>query len=169
MISLLLVFFSCDKEEDGNSPVNPEGGEIYQYQLVEINYTNELPQESEFEATLGEVPVTVNKTNEHTLKFVVPTNMPLGYAELIIPELSNTTVKYTVLAPQLAQTADETMENFMTSGSSFFSTPNPANSQFETAKGNFDGITYEKVGDKTLNIYVYFEESKEEIKFTFTK
>lgn len=33
----------------------------------------------------------------------------------------------------------------------------------------FDGITYEKVGDKTLNVYVYFEESKEEIKFTFTK
>ena len=33
----------------------------------------------------------------------------------------------------------------------------------------FDGITYEKVGDKILNIYVYFEESKEEIKFSFTK
>ena len=33
----------------------------------------------------------------------------------------------------------------------------------------FDGITYEKVGDKILNVYVYLEENKEEIKFSFTK
>lgn len=33
----------------------------------------------------------------------------------------------------------------------------------------FDGITYEKIGDTILNVYVYFEESKEEIKFSFTK
>ena len=33
----------------------------------------------------------------------------------------------------------------------------------------FDGITYEKINDKTLNVYVYLEESKEEIKFSFTK
>ena len=41
--------------------------------------------------------------------------------------------------------------------------------KIEDNKLYFDGITYEKVGDKILNIYVYFEESKEEIKFTFTK
>ncbi len=41
--------------------------------------------------------------------------------------------------------------------------------KIEDNKLYFDGITYEKVGDKILNIYVYFEESKEEIKFSFTK
>ena len=39
----------------------------------------------------------------------------------------------------------------------------------EDNKLYFDGITYEKIGDKTMNVYVYLEESKEEIKFTFTK
>lgn len=33
----------------------------------------------------------------------------------------------------------------------------------------FDGLTYEKVSDTAMNVYVYFEESKEEIKFIFTK
>lgn len=33
----------------------------------------------------------------------------------------------------------------------------------------FDGLTYEKVSDNAMNVYVYFEESKEEIKFSFTK
>ncbi len=33
----------------------------------------------------------------------------------------------------------------------------------------FDGLTYEKVSDNAMNVYVYFEESKEEIKFIFTK
>lgn len=33
----------------------------------------------------------------------------------------------------------------------------------------FDGITYEKIGDAILNVYVYLEESKEEIKFSFMK
>lgn len=44
--------------------------------------------------------------------------------------------------------------------------------KFIKKEGNrfyFDGITYEKIGENTLNVYVYFEESKEEIKFSFTK
>lgn len=134
----LMIILSCDKEEDANPPINQEGGEVYQYQLVEINYPNELPEESEFEANLGDVPVTITKTNEHTLKFVVPVNMPLGYAELVIPELNNTTVKYVVLEPQLVQTVDETMESFITSGTDYFSSPNLTNTQFVIAKDNFE-------------------------------
>ena len=33
----------------------------------------------------------------------------------------------------------------------------------------FDGLTYEQVSDTEMNVYVYFEESKEEIKFSFKK
>ncbi|CAM4316958.1 DUF6265 family protein [Flavobacterium terrigena] len=33
----------------------------------------------------------------------------------------------------------------------------------------FDGLTYENVSATEMNVYVYFEESKEEVKFTFTK
>lgn len=33
----------------------------------------------------------------------------------------------------------------------------------------FDGLTYENVSATEMNVYVYFEESKEEIKFSFTK
>ena len=33
----------------------------------------------------------------------------------------------------------------------------------------FDRLTYEKISDNAMNVYVYFEESKEEIKFSFTK
>ena len=33
----------------------------------------------------------------------------------------------------------------------------------------FDGLTYEKIGKTSMNVYVYLEESKEEIKFSFTK
>lgn len=33
----------------------------------------------------------------------------------------------------------------------------------------FDGLTYENVSETAMNVYVYFEESKEEIKFIFTK
>lgn len=41
--------------------------------------------------------------------------------------------------------------------------------KIEKNKIYFDGLTYEKVSDNAMNVYVYFEESKEEIKFIFTK
>ncbi len=33
----------------------------------------------------------------------------------------------------------------------------------------FDGITYEKISDKQMNVYFYMEEDKKEVKFEFTK
>lgn len=33
----------------------------------------------------------------------------------------------------------------------------------------FDGLTYEKVSETAMNVHVYFEESKEEVTFSYTK
>ncbi len=41
--------------------------------------------------------------------------------------------------------------------------------KIEKNRAYFDGLTYENVSATEMNVYVYFEESKEEIKFSFTK
>ena len=41
--------------------------------------------------------------------------------------------------------------------------------KIDGSKIYFDGLTYEKISDTEMNIYVYFEKSKEEVKFSFTK
>jgi hypothetical protein len=41
--------------------------------------------------------------------------------------------------------------------------------KIEGSRIYFDGLTYEKISDTEMNVYVYFEESKEEVKFSFKK
>jgi hypothetical protein len=41
--------------------------------------------------------------------------------------------------------------------------------KIENNRYYFDGITYEKINDNLMYVYVFLEDSKEEIKFSFTK
>ena len=117
LLKILLVFglfvFSCSTDDDVKVTINAEGGTVYRYQIVVIESTGAAFSEEEYTASFGGTNVTLIKTDDYHLNFVVPTDAPLGVTKLSISELSNVKINYTVLQPNLSQSVVETVNTFI--------------------------------------------------------
>jgi|GEM_PF-1753244 len=106
--------FSCSKDDSDNPGINENGGLISRYQLVILETANiELTSES-YTGTFAGNSIKLSKTSEHELTFYVPENTGLGSAELNIPSLNNTRIKYEVTDVILTQSVEATLAPLVT-------------------------------------------------------
>lgn len=117
-LSLLLLFvFACSSED--NNPIEVTGGEVFRSQIVTIALPNVTLSEDEYEATFDGATVTLSKSEEDKLLFLVPSSATLGVQTLVIPGLNNATINYDVKETILSTTPDETIAPFMANLNSF--------------------------------------------------
>ena len=87
LITSCIFFQSCSNSDEVTD--NPVGGDAFRMQVVSIDLPNTTLSADEYHATMANVDITLNKGDEHKLLFMVPSNMTLGYQDLVIHDLNN--------------------------------------------------------------------------------
>ena len=147
----LLLFVSCSKTEDApKTPIAITGGEVFRSQVVTINLPDTDLPENEYQATLGDVVITITKSGDHKLLFMVPYSTSIGIHTLNIPTLNNTKINYDVKNTVLAETPEATMAPFKVNLDTFALTLDTSaeavalQSNLNNFKEVFDNATIEK-------------------------
>jgi len=119
-VCAITFIIGCSKDDETvSNPVSGNGGEAFQAQLVTVNFPEVILSEYEYQGTLGGSPVTLTRTEQHKLVFMMPAALAPGNYDLVIPALSNTTVSYEVKETALTATADATVADFVSNLQTF--------------------------------------------------
>lgn len=111
MIVATFCVLSCSKEDE-NSSINQNGGEVFRSQVVIIDLPGVDLDQNEYQALFGGQNITVSKSDEHKLFFLVPYSTTLGKHDLVISSLNDATIHYDVQDTMLSETVEVTMESF---------------------------------------------------------
>lgn len=165
IIALSVVFAGCSKDDDGKTQVEENGGDVFRYQIVTIDFSNTELSENEYNATLGNLNITIIKTDENQLAFAVPVDVELGYTELVIPNLNHVRIKYNVLQPQLGQSAEETVSSLTDKFENFFTGISEPNLENTIALNNYNQfknyLENNATTEQKKNIALYYQVNKE--------
>jgi hypothetical protein len=112
-ITAMLAACSSDDSATPEQPGEPNGGEAFQAEIVTITMPEDQLSQMEYQGTINGVPVTLIKSEDGKLVFVMPPSLPAGTYDLVIPALDNTTITYTVQPTVLTGTAEETLTDFV--------------------------------------------------------
>jgi uncharacterized protein (TIGR02145 family) len=118
ILSFITLFLSCSKVDDSPTD-NPVGGDAYKMQIITIDLPNTTLTNSEYHGSMGNVDITLTKSEDHKLMFVIPSTMQLGNQNLIINDLNNLKITYNVKEYVLTDTADNTIAPFQENLNSF--------------------------------------------------
>ncbi|HSD13076.1 MAG TPA: hypothetical protein VLB74_00355 [Flavobacterium sp.] len=122
IIAALAVIVACSKDEaDTSQPIDQNGGEIFRSQVVTVSLGGATLSENEYQGTLGGTPITLMKSEDGKLSFLVPYSSIVGLQDLVIPTLG-ATVHYDVKNTQLTETPEATLAPFFTNLDTFEST-----------------------------------------------
>lgn len=113
---------SCSKEDSSKDPVTQKGEDISRSQIVTVNVSDITLSENEYQGTLDGVAITLTKSEDNKLVFLLPYSTTLGTHILTIPALNNVTVSYDVKNTELSGTPDATMGDFFTNLNTFSQT-----------------------------------------------
>ena len=114
----MVFLVSCSKE-DTVAQFNQKGGEIFQSQVVTVDLNKADLSENEYQGMLNGVAVTLVKSVDHKLLFLVPSDATVGLQDLLIPALDNATIHYDVKEALLSGTPEATMVPFFENLNSF--------------------------------------------------
>lgn len=160
---IVLLFIGCSPDESNNSS-NPNGGNVYRYQIVTIDVPGIALNDNQYPASFGSFSVTVMKTDENKLSFGIPIDAPLGDTELIIPSLNNTTVRYNVLQPELEQSSEETFASFISLADAHFLSLQEPSTNDGIAQNNYfqfkDYLANNATEDEKEKIALYYYVNK---------
>ena len=99
---------SCSNDDQGAIALN--GGEVFRSQVVTINLPNTNLSLKEYEATLDGRAITLSRSEDHKLLFLMPEDADLGTHTLTIPKLNEATVTYDIKETVLDETPVKTLE-----------------------------------------------------------
>lgn len=116
-VATILVACSSDDSKP-NEPTEQNGGKAFQAEVVTITVPEDQLSQIEYQGIINEMAVTLIKSEEGKLVFVMPPSLPAGTYDLFIPVLA-LTVTYTVEPTVLTATPDETIAGFMTNLNAF--------------------------------------------------
>lgn len=116
-----LVFNSCNTEDNEAKDIN--GGLVYTSQVVVVSPKHTLLKDEYMGVFQGET-VKMSRSLDDKLYFMVPTDAIIGSHDLVIPELDNTIVHYTIQKTVLEGTPEEVISGFNTNLDSFSQTMN---------------------------------------------
>jgi hypothetical protein len=119
VLFLTAILAACSSDDSTtNEPIEQNGGEAFQGQLVTLSLPDERLTNLEYQGHIDEVMITLIKSEEGKLVFVMPASLAPGTHELIVPLLA-LTVSYTVEATVLTGTSDETIAGFVANLNAF--------------------------------------------------
>lgn len=118
---VLLIMVSCSKEDDTNAPVALTGGQALRSQVMNVDLPNATLSENEYQGTLDGVAVTLTKSGNNNLLFLLPYSTTIGLHTLTISALK-TTVTYDVKDTVLSETPEATLATFFTNLNTFSQT-----------------------------------------------
>ena len=99
---------SCSNDDQGAIALN--GGEVFRSQVVTINLPNTNLSLKEYEATLDGRAITLSRSEDHKLLFLMPEDADLGTHTLTIPKLNEATVTYDIKETVLEETPVKTLD-----------------------------------------------------------
>ena len=110
----IILFFlnSCSKEDSNDNSIELERKTIYKSQIVTLQISNIDITQQEYTGYINGKEITLFKSAENQLIFMVPLNISNGKQDLKIPNLKDTIIPYTVKDTTLSQTASETLLPF---------------------------------------------------------
>jgi hypothetical protein len=117
-LTAMLAACSSDDSTTPEQPGEPNGGEAFQAEVVNITLPEPQLSQLEYQGTINGIPVTLFKSEDGKLLFIMPPSLPAGTYDLIIPAL-DTTITYTVQPTVLTGTAEETLEDFVSDLNAF--------------------------------------------------
>ena len=118
LFSIYLLFISCSKEAE-NPRIDLNGGEVFRSQVVVIDLPNVNLDQNEYQALFDGQNITLSKSDEHKLFFLVPNSTTLGEQDLLISSLNDVRIHYDVQEIVLTETVEVTMEPFFANLESF--------------------------------------------------
>ncbi len=111
-VLFLLVLSGCsDDGGPGTDPQPIDGGEVFTSQLVAFSSSG-ITQD-EYNATLGDVDITVAKVNDSTAAFLVPSDITIGDVELSVEGLDNLQILYDIKRTILSASPEEVVDGFV--------------------------------------------------------
>lgn len=119
---VLLIIVSCSKEDATKDPVAVTGGEAFRSQIMTVELPNSTLSENEYQGTLDGVAVTLTKSDDNKLLFLVPYSTTTGVHTLTIPAFNNVTISYDVKNTVLSETPGVTMIPLFTNWDTFSQT-----------------------------------------------
>ncbi|PKB16623.1 hypothetical protein [Flavobacterium sp. 5] len=117
-ISVLLLV-SCSKEDTTEEPIKEVGGEISRSQLVTINLPDANLSNNEYQGDFDGVTITLIKSGNDKLVFLLPYSTTLGVHTLTIPALNSATFTYDVKDTLLTGTPDAAMSDLFVNLNTF--------------------------------------------------
>lgn len=144
LLSLALcTILSCSKDDDSSAPKEQNGGDIFTAQIVTIELPGQVVSAEEYPATLGTTDVTVVKSDEHQIMFLVPQGTEPGLKDLVVPGLG-ATIHYNVKETVLSQTPAETIAPMLTGlaeyAATLSSSESPEAANMETNLASFNNF-----------------------------
>jgi hypothetical protein len=121
-LSLSLVISCSGDDSNGPDAINENGGEIFRSQVVTVDLHDTTVSQNEYTGMLDGAEVTLLRSDEHKLIFLVPSNSPVGMQDLVIPDLGNATIHYDVKETVLTATPEETVEPLINNFNTFSAT-----------------------------------------------
>lgn len=112
----LIMVLSCSKDD---SSANIVGGVVYRSQVVTIDLPNVTLSNQQYQATFNGLPITLAKSDNHKLFFLVPYSTTLGMQDLVISSLNDITIHYDLQDTVLSESIEVTMESFFANLNTF--------------------------------------------------
>jgi len=158
---LLLVcalFLGCSKDDMPGVSAIIESHTVSRYQVVTLTVNNSLTENS-YQGTIGGIPVTLYRSTENTLGFMVPATAALGSHDLTIPALANTVVHYKIEDTVLTDTPENTLAQFSNNMESFASTfaSSPYYTQAQDAFASYDNIYAHATADELRTMALIYK------------
>jgi hypothetical protein len=118
----VLLLFSCSKSDTTSEPINITGGAVFRSQVVTVTLPDTNLPENEYQATLDGAAITMTKSEDNKLVFLVPFTTTIGLHDLVIPTINNATIHYDIKDMELTDTPEVTMASFSTNLGTFSQT-----------------------------------------------
>ena len=112
------LILSCSKDDNADS-INQNGGDVFRSQVVFVDLPNVNLDQTEYQALFDGQNITLSKSDEHKLFFLVPNSTTLGEQDLLISSLNDVRIHYDVQETVLTETVEVTMEPFFANLESF--------------------------------------------------
>ncbi|RTY92469.1 hypothetical protein [Flavobacterium sp. GT3R68] len=160
-IFLLLLAFvlilSCSADDAANS-IDQNGGEIFRSQVVTVTMSSVTLLDNEYQGTLDGAAITLTKSEDSKLLFLVPYATTIGLHDLVIPSLDNATIHYDVKNTVLSETPEVTMAPFLANLNTFSQTldASPEAAAVQHTIDSFNAVfTNASAEDKTTMAILY--------------
>jgi hypothetical protein len=117
----VLFLVSCSKEDPSQVPIAQKPEDVYRSQAVTIIVNNINLTENEYQGNLDGVTVSLMKSVDNKLLFLLPSSTTLGEHTLKISSLKDMSVSYNVLDTTLSGTPEETLGSLFANLNSYSS------------------------------------------------